>query len=429
MWLPKSACDAIANVFSLTFSQTNKLYLINDTAHEKNLKNNPSVSIRIADTPTASESVTIHFPYSAFAHPYYDTYDPSYNNKTYFPIRLASDLTQYTLGRVFLQEAVLTVDHERKNFSISQVVNLKGVNPQIINIQSPSASNRNGSDVPTPVPVPSGGGGGISPGAIGGIVVALILLIAGILGLLIWRHRRRNRGGVYGTTQSTNPDTPGPDSGSGPGPMNVPLSLNSTNQKSRAIEIGSLAGHQRPYHKTVLSNTSNGSTTLDVSSDRDRAGSPAPAYAYPNTKTPPAELAEVTILPELPSHRRSSASFFNSPSLLATPPPIHSPVSELGPSSVGTMEPRYFPEELDQTFTPRSAEIMPLTLTRGASITDVRLTDRSPNIGLGRGSGSNNPTGAQGSTGDGMRATSGPMVLEYEGLGLSLPHSSSPSQS
>ena len=380
MWLPQSACNAFRDAFGLTFSPTNKLYLINDTAHDTNLKNNPTVSIKIANIPTASESVTISFQYKAFAQPYYDTNNPSYS-KRYFPIRLATDPIQFTLGRVFLQEAVLTVDHERKNFSISQVVDLRGVNPQIVNIQSPSASA-----TPVPVPVPQGGGG-FPIGAIAGIVVALVLVLLGILGWFFWRRQRQNKDQKrgYDSTGSTDPDAIGPlqlpvASLSPPAEKSRPHEMHTPQSKGGTDYFGSHVAISRPPHRPQMSNLSNGSNELEG------CRSPAPAYgSVPLAGLPPAELPGALPIQELHSRHVSTTSVSNF--RLASSPPIQSPMSEFVPSpdehgsAVPTANTGWDSSTLvnhnhhDNESIPQSAARIALSPVRGAHIKDLK----SPN--------------------------------------------------
>ncbi|RAL66809.1 hypothetical protein DID88_007592 [Monilinia fructigena] len=62
--------------------------------------------------------VNITLPYAAFD--WWAEYPLVQNATRYFPLKRASDSSQITLGRVFLQEAYLIADYERSQFSIHQ---------------------------------------------------------------------------------------------------------------------------------------------------------------------------------------------------------------------------------------------------------------------------------------------------------------------
>ena len=103
IWLPLSACTAFENAFGISYNPFQNLYLVNDTVHEKMVKQNASVTFTLAQTIGSKESVNITLPYSTFdleiGYPLVST------KQRYFPLRRAADNTQYTLGRTFLQES------------------------------------------------------------------------------------------------------------------------------------------------------------------------------------------------------------------------------------------------------------------------------------------------------------------------------------
>jgi hypothetical protein len=64
---------------------------------------NPVLTFMLGNTVDGGQTVSIDLPYNAFD---LQADYPIYPNATnYFPLRRASNDTQYTLGRVFLQEA------------------------------------------------------------------------------------------------------------------------------------------------------------------------------------------------------------------------------------------------------------------------------------------------------------------------------------
>ena len=105
----------------------------------------------IADLPGSSNAVDIKIPYAGFnlqlSFPYpglgANLSSPATN---YFPLRIAANSTQYTIGRTFLQEAYLTVDYERRNFSISQATFALDAltNTSLVGISRPSHGNSTG---------------------------------------------------------------------------------------------------------------------------------------------------------------------------------------------------------------------------------------------------------------------------------------------
>lgn len=103
LWLPESVCEAFEKAFGLTLDSDSDLYLVNDTHNTELLNSNAQVTFRLSDVDQGGDSVTITLPYDAFAltakAPLVD------NSSYYFPLKRAANSTQYTLGRVFLQEA------------------------------------------------------------------------------------------------------------------------------------------------------------------------------------------------------------------------------------------------------------------------------------------------------------------------------------
>lgn len=78
----------------------------------------------------------------------------------------------------------MTVDYERKSFSISQCTWNSGAQAHVVSITRPGANAG-----PTPKP------GGLSGGAIAGIVIGAIaaLVIAVLAGVVVWRRRQRSK--------------------------------------------------------------------------------------------------------------------------------------------------------------------------------------------------------------------------------------------
>jgi hypothetical protein len=102
IWLPEAACQAFENAFGLSKDTATDLYLINSTHYASLQAENPQVTFTLISTQSG-ETVDIVLPFSAFALSASYPFTP--NDTYYFPLKVAANDTQYTLGRTFLQEA------------------------------------------------------------------------------------------------------------------------------------------------------------------------------------------------------------------------------------------------------------------------------------------------------------------------------------
>jgi len=103
IWLPLDACQAFEKAFGLVWNSTAELYLVNDTLHKTLSNLNPIFTFTIGSSMAGGNTVDITLPYASFD---LTATVPLLPNKTsYFPIKRASNDTQYTLGRTFLQES------------------------------------------------------------------------------------------------------------------------------------------------------------------------------------------------------------------------------------------------------------------------------------------------------------------------------------
>jgi hypothetical protein len=193
MWLPIEACKAFEFTFGLVYDDMTDLYLVNDTQHAALQKQNTSLTFTLAPTLDDTASVNITFPYAAFdlevSYPLVNT------TQRYFPLHRADNDTQYTLGRVFLQEAYVTVDYGRSNFSVSQRKWELNAPKHMVDIFPQNATNSSatgsGSGTGTGTNIPKTTKS--NTGAIAGGIVAGVAAIAAIA-FGIWfflRHRRR----------------------------------------------------------------------------------------------------------------------------------------------------------------------------------------------------------------------------------------------
>lgn len=105
LYLPEVVCQQFENAFGLTVDSETGLYLINDTLHTQLQKQNTSVTFTLGQGVAGGDTINITLPYNSFD---LVVSPPAFNVGTaqkYFPLRKADNDTQYTIGRVFFQEA------------------------------------------------------------------------------------------------------------------------------------------------------------------------------------------------------------------------------------------------------------------------------------------------------------------------------------
>jgi hypothetical protein len=209
VWLPLEACTLFEKAFNLTWNSEKELYLLTSAQHSALLAQNPNITFTLNNL-TAGANVNITLPYAAFdlnvSFPIVD------NSTSYFPLKRAANDTQYTIGRVFFQEAYVTADYERGNFSVSQCSWDANAQQNIVPILPPVSKTSNGGG--------SSGSGGtnksgkassIPTGAIAGGAIGGIALLAAAVTLIYWFNiipRRRRRAEASLTTTQTQPDAP-----------------------------------------------------------------------------------------------------------------------------------------------------------------------------------------------------------------------------
>ena len=181
IWLPVEACQAFEKAFGLTYNDTNGYYLVDSTLHAQLQAQNASVTFTLGSTASGGETIKITLPYNSFDLLLTPPTANLTSSTRYFPLRRADNDTQYTLGRTFLQEAYLSVDWERQNFSISACIFPENLQPNLLAIQSPSDKTNSG-----------GSSTGKTVGIAVGVVVG-VLVIAAVIGALIWKKSRDKR--------------------------------------------------------------------------------------------------------------------------------------------------------------------------------------------------------------------------------------------
>ena len=120
LWLPVEVCQSFEKAFNLTWNSTAQLYLIDEGVHTALLAQSPTFTFTLASTNSSSQSVDIVLPYAAFD---LNVTQPIVADgpSRYFPLQQAQNSSQYTLGRVFLQEAYVIADYERHNLSLIHI--------------------------------------------------------------------------------------------------------------------------------------------------------------------------------------------------------------------------------------------------------------------------------------------------------------------
>ncbi|KAH8792237.1 aspartic peptidase domain-containing protein [Hyaloscypha sp. PMI_1271] len=188
IWLPDSACKAFEQAFGITTDKATGLYLLNATQYTQLQAKNPQVTFILSNSLSGGETVSIVLPFNALALPASPPFTP--NNTYYFPLKKAANDSQNTLGRVFLQEAYLTVDYERGNFSVSQCVWQDGAPERISAILSPEYANSSSTTTSS-----TSASKPVGAGIIAAVVIAVIavLALAAGLGYFVSQRRQRDR--------------------------------------------------------------------------------------------------------------------------------------------------------------------------------------------------------------------------------------------
>ena len=196
IWLPTEACTLFETAFGLTYDNNTDLYFVNDTQHQILVAQNSSLTFTLGQTVSSTTTVNITLPYAAFdlqvIYPIVST------PQRYFPLRRAANDSQYRLGRAFLQEAYLTVDYHRSNFSISQRYWVETPQNHIVSIFPPTTTNSSGTSTGTGSPNSSNtststSSSKIPTGAVVGIVIGAIILLAVAFfsGWFFFRQKKR----------------------------------------------------------------------------------------------------------------------------------------------------------------------------------------------------------------------------------------------
>ena len=98
-YLPIDVCQQFEDGFGIQWDNDVQAYLVNDTLHDSLQTQNATVVFSLSNT---THSVNISLPYAAFD--LIAEYPLVTNTTRYFPLVRATNGSQYTLGRAFLQE-------------------------------------------------------------------------------------------------------------------------------------------------------------------------------------------------------------------------------------------------------------------------------------------------------------------------------------
>ncbi|CAI7580143.1 unnamed protein product [Penicillium crustosum] len=195
IWLPDTAVDAFESAFGLTLDNATGLYLVNSSHQSVLLETNAQVSFRLSDVLDGGDTATITLPYNAFN--LQAEYPLVENSSYYFPLKRATNESQYTLGRTFLQEAYLSADYERRIFNVSQCTWNEGAEENIVTILASSATNTSQSTPTSSSSSDSGdssGGSSLSTGAIVGIAIGAVtaVVLIALAAFFFFRHQKQD---------------------------------------------------------------------------------------------------------------------------------------------------------------------------------------------------------------------------------------------
>ena len=103
IYLPASACQIFEQELGLVWNATENIYVVDENLHQNLISANPEFTFTIGNDEQSQPTVDIVLPYSSFDLAFDSPIFPK--STSYFPIRRATNESQYTLGRAFLQEA------------------------------------------------------------------------------------------------------------------------------------------------------------------------------------------------------------------------------------------------------------------------------------------------------------------------------------
>ena len=273
LWLPSDVCDGFVSAFGLEYSEQSNYYLLNSSTRSQLQANNPSITITVGSSSGGGASTNIVLPYSAFDH---NLSLPLVNSTTpYFPLRKAANESQYTFGRVFLQEAYVIVDWERNNFTVAQAAaqnstsDVKVISP----VSQPSASSSVSASPSHHAKK------GLPTGAIAGIAVVLIAMIAIGGGIALFMRRRKRRASLHSEHGRVESMAPEVHTGS-TFEHYPPEKFKDEKSDSPFVQVTEFDSEKRPgLHERTLSELDN--MQIHEMAERDRELMSTPVFELP----------------------------------------------------------------------------------------------------------------------------------------------------
>ena len=105
LYLPLSVCQEFESAFGIVWNEDVQAYLVNETLHSQLQAQDATVTFSLSNS-SSEQLVNISLPYAAFD--LTANYPLLTNSSGYFPLMRATNESQYTLGRAFLQEAYIS---------------------------------------------------------------------------------------------------------------------------------------------------------------------------------------------------------------------------------------------------------------------------------------------------------------------------------
>ena len=312
IWLPQTACEAFESAFGISWDPIHNLYTVDGATHNELVETNPSVGFQLVNSHSGGPSVNITLPYASFD--LNASYPLTRNETRYFPLQRAPDANSFTLGRTFLQEAYIIVDHEASTFSVSQSKFDANTPSNIVAIAANATSSSPAA--PTLVKTTANGSHGIGTGAIAGLAIAIAIvgIVVALGAFFCMRRRRRAKKRSELPSDATPPDDP------------------TKGQDSQVRDSSDYAQPKKPDFGVTVTEVP--MTPLSEIDGREflSSGTPWKPTELPGEQIPRSELStpEPFYRPELPSsHPQALRSELSTPepiymdSELPTPDPSH----------------------------------------------------------------------------------------------------------
>lgn len=200
LYLPAAVCSEFEKAFGLTLDKASGLYLLNTSQHEKLVALNPSITLTLANQKSGGETLDFVLPYAAFD---LNVTSPILVNKTskYFPLKQAPD-GAYALGRVFLQETGVVAHYNSRTFQVLQSkfedspeTNIIALPPTLPASSTPTSTS--------PVSDLSNPKKGLGKGAIAGIAIGAVALLAFLVAIAFFCLRRKRSRSLEGKRPGT----------------------------------------------------------------------------------------------------------------------------------------------------------------------------------------------------------------------------------